>query len=89
MNSKALIEAATAESRRLHKDWAVDVSYDLSCLMAVIGALQLSLRHPEFRKKPSAHIVRHIIAHLMAGIPEDMPATRELARLGDNPQYDT
>lgn len=87
MDEKALITAATAEAKRLHKDWSVNVNYDLATLITLIGTLQLAMRHPQFRKKPS-FAVRNAVAHLMAAIPEDMPATRELVRLGDNPQYD-
>ncbi len=91
MNEKqkqALFSAVTADRERLPKDWNVEVSFDIDCLLAIVAAMQLSLRHPQFKHKPSAHIIRHAIAHLIAGIPEDMTGLRELARLGNDPKYD-
>lgn len=88
MNKQELLKAVAAEVERLPKDWSVDVSYDVHMLMSVIAALQLAMRHPKLKTTPTFHVIKHVVSHLMAGIPEDMPALREMARLGDNPKYD-
>lgn len=88
MDAKELINAAAAETKRLPDDWGVTAHFDIATLTYTIGALQLALRHPKFGKERGAMVVRHVIAHLIAGVPEDMPATRELLRLGGNPKYD-
>ena len=88
MHQEQLLAAASAEAEDLPKDWELPVHWDLTCLMSVIGTLQLAMRHPQFKKRPTAKLTRQIIDQLISGIPENMPATRELARLGDNPKYD-
>lgn len=88
MDKEFILATATAEQEQLPDDWILPVHLDMFSLMTVIGTLQLAMRHPEFRKRPTAAAVRQIIDQLIAGIPEQCPATRELVRLGDNPDYD-
>lgn len=89
MNGKQrLIDTSTKELRNLPPDWEVPIHLDITSLFVVIGTLQLAMRHPQFRRTPSARSVRQIIDQLISGIPENCPASRELARLGDKPEYD-
>lgn len=88
MHSEQILAAVEAEHEDLPKDWAVAVSFDMHALLVIIGNLQLVMRHPEYLKRPSAATTRQIIDQLISGIPYTMPATRELARLGDNANYD-
>jgi len=88
MNAELLIATAEHERESLPKDWTCPVVWDMSSLMVVIGALQLSLRHPQFRKSRTGKAIRDIVDKLITGIPEDCPATRELAKLGNNPKHD-
>lgn len=89
MDKEFILASANAEQEALPADWAVPVHLDMVSLMCVIGTLQVALRHPEFRRRPTAAAVQQIIDQLISGIPENCPATRELARLGNNPAYDT
>jgi hypothetical protein len=90
MNKQQLIATVAEEQREnLPPDWELPVHLDMTSLFVVIGGLQLALRHPEFRKTPSAKLVRKIIDLLISGIPDNCPTSKELARLGDNPKYDT
>lgn len=91
MNKEMLLAAVNHEQEELkllNPDWEVPVHFDMTSLIAIVGALQLAMRHPQFKKRPSAAVIRKIISTLITGIPEEMPATRELARLGDNPKLD-
>ena len=88
MTKEMLLAAVAHEQDGLAKDWELPVHWDMTCLITVIGALQLAMRHPGFRKTPSSKNVRAIIDQLISGIPEDCPATRELAKLGDNQKID-
>ncbi len=84
-----LIDTVAKEQREnLPPDWELPVHLDVTSLFVVIGTLQLALRHPEFRKTPSAKAARRIIDTLISGIPDNCPASKELARLGDNPKFD-
>ncbi len=90
MNIKEqLIATVTKEQKEnLPPDWEVPVILDMTHLFVVIGTLQLALRHPQFRRTPSAKSVRQIIDQLISAIPDNCPASKELARLGDNPRFD-
>jgi len=88
MEKEQLLAAVNSEQKGLPKDWLLPVHWDMTCLISVIGALQLAMRHPHFKKRPTHAMIRQIVDQLISGIPENMPATRELARLGDNPKYD-
>jgi hypothetical protein len=88
MNKEMLLAAVNHEQESLPKDWRLQVMLDMVSLLTLIGALQIAMRHPQFKKTTSHAMIRRIIDTLISGIPEDMPATRELARLGDKPKFD-
>jgi hypothetical protein len=89
MNKQTIIDTAAKEMREnLPPGWELPIRLDMTNLFVVIGTLQLAMRHPQFRKTPSAKAVREIIDRLIGGIPENCPASKELARLGDNPKFD-
>ena len=89
MKNQQLIDTVTKEQHEnLPPDWEVPILLDMASLFVVIGAMQLALRHPQFRQTPSAKAARRIIDTLISGIPDNCPASKELARLGDNPKYD-
>jgi len=88
MDKELLIASAAAEAEELPADFGVHVVFDINSLMATVGALQLAMRHPKFNKSPSHKTIRRAVDTMIAGIPGEMSALRELARLGDNPKYD-
>lgn len=92
MTKETLLAAVSREQEELksiNEDWELPISFDMTALLSTIGALQLATRHPKFKDRPTHAVIRHVIDSMISGIPADMPATRELARLGDNPKFDT
>ena len=83
-----LLERVSAESKSLHDEgWKIDVTYDIDCLMVIIGNLQLALRHPK-NKGPASIIIKGILEKLIDELPVDCLALRELVRKGDDPKHD-
>lgn len=91
MTKEMLLAAVVREQEELkdlNKDWELQIDFDMTALLSTIGALQLAMRHPKFKDRPTHAVICHVIDAMISGIPADMPATRELARLGDNPKFD-
>lgn len=64
------------------------LQFDLPGALAIIGNLQLALRHPA-NTGPSAQIARDAIDAMIRSMREcGLTAHAELARLGDDPLYD-
>jgi hypothetical protein len=82
-----LIERAGEEARAL-PDFVLPVHFDLGSALCVIGNLQLALRHPA-NIGPSSQLLRRVIDSMIGRIEKSLPANAEIARLGDNPEYDT
>ena len=83
-----LIERAGEEARAL-PDFVLPVHFDLTAALAIIGNLQLALRHPA-NIGPSSQLLRRVIDGMIERIEKSgLPANAEIARLGDNPEYDT
>jgi hypothetical protein len=89
MKSNAQLMAEVTEEIRAVNGLGYTLRIDLGLteLLAIIGALQLALRHPGYADKPTAQTVRNLIAwadvHLMA-----FPAIRELIKRGFDPGQD-
>jgi hypothetical protein len=84
---REILERATAEMHAA-RGYALPVHMDLATALAVVGALQLALRHPA-NTGPSSEAVRGVIAAVIQRIEEDgFPSLAGLARLGDNPTFD-
>ncbi|MCI0391872.1 MAG: hypothetical protein MOB07_24280 [Acidobacteria bacterium] len=80
-------EVFDALNRMEQKHGHMVVPLDFTALPAVIGALQLALRHPEFAPRPSAQIVRRAIRNIQDGLKEE-PVLVALIEMGFNPHYD-
>lgn len=62
---------------------------DIGTTLALCGALQLSLRHPEASKQSTAQVVRSLVFDIKSQIPAEFPAIRELIELGFHPRFDS
>jgi hypothetical protein len=84
---KLLAEVAV-EHNKGKKDYVLPVYMDLVAAIAVIGGLQLSLRHPQ-NNGPSAKAAREVVDRMIKRLREDgFHAYAQLASLGDDPRYD-
>lgn len=80
---------AAARENEARKDYALPVLFSLATAVAVIGNLQMSLRHPD-NTGEAARIVRNVIDQMLAKLVRDgFLATAAVAALGDDPRYDT
>lgn len=61
--------------------------FDITTAMALIGRMQLALRHPQYRG-PSAEVARAQITAFRDALPEEFPAIKKLITQGFNSQYD-
>jgi hypothetical protein len=69
--------------------FVLPVHWDLAALMSVVGALQLALRHPGFKDRPTARTVRGVVDLLIARTAEEgFEACADVMRLGDDPGED-
>lgn len=74
-----------ARENKARKDYVLAVNFSLGVAIAVIGQLQLSLRHPDNDGK-SARLVREVVDGLIAQLLIDgFPACASVAALGDDP----
>lgn len=80
------------DEERVRSDAArfkLPVELDLHSALCVIGNLQLALRHPA-NSGPSAEVARTAIDGMIRRMREaGLTAHAELARLGDDPGYDS
>jgi len=68
--------------------FVLPIHLDLPTLLSLVGALQLSLRHPR-NTGPTSQIVRQLINGIIDRIEtHGFKATAELMRLGFNPEHD-
>ncbi len=84
-----LTRRAARELREVNPDFILPVYLGISDALSIIGNLQLALRHPG-NHGPSADVARAMIDGLIEQmIGCGLTATAELARLGDDPAYDS
>jgi hypothetical protein len=79
------IEAFTAWAKKRGGRFLFEV--DCTCLISIIGNLQLALRHPN-NVGPSARAVRQLIDQVIAAIELEAPYVAQMLRRGDNPAHD-
>jgi hypothetical protein len=80
MTEQELIEAAAAEADR---GGNIEFSLPLHHALALLGALQLALRHPHYREHPSFAMTGAIAHGLSAEIiSHGGPAIRRIVELG-------
>lgn len=60
---------------------------DWGTAIAILGSLQLSLRHPG-NSGVSARLVRHFCDEFISRVERADPPLAQLLRMGDDPQYD-
>ncbi len=82
-----LLPKVQAEAERWG-DRLIRLEVDLSTMMLITGAIQLSLRHPSAGKMKSAEALRKFIFQFKEQIGQDYPAIQELIGLGFHPRYD-
>lgn len=82
-----LLRRVVAESQAWG-DRPILLDMDLSAALVLAGALQLSLRHPEAARLPSAQTVRELVMALRDQVPEEFPAIKEMISLGFHPRFD-
>jgi hypothetical protein len=89
MSEEELLERVADDALAAREaEFYLPVHMDLHTMMCVVGALQLSLRHPQ-NTGPSAKVVRELIAGIIARVEtEGYKATAEMMRLGDDPAND-
>lgn len=64
------------------------VEFDIGTALAICGALQLALRHPEFKGAGAAAAAYQFVKTMESSIPESFPALRETIGLGFNREFD-
>jgi hypothetical protein len=84
-----LLLRVTAERSRARDHFLLPVQMDLTTTLALVGSLQLSLRHPK-NVGPTSQMVRALVAGLIEKMKQcGLPAHAELMELGNNPEYDS
>ena len=82
-----LLERIMAEALAA-PDFMLPIHFELHPLMCIVGALQLSLRHPA-NTGPSSRIVREVIDGIIGRLEDSgFEAIPEMMRSGDNPEFD-
>ncbi len=82
-----LIQLAAREAAA-HPDFNLPVHLDLTSALALVGSLQLALRHPGF-DGPSAIVARRIVDGVIGSMElAGLVATAAIARLGDDEACD-
>lgn len=77
-----------AMAREARPDYLLPVYMDLTNILAVVGNLQLALRHPS-NTGPSSELVRKTLDLIISRVEEDgFPVHAEAMRLGANPEHD-
>lgn len=99
MKDRLLTSAGTTETARLIADaawemesvlseWGLTLNLDVTTVMALTTALQIALRDPKFKRRPSAKLVAQLVEHLIGQIPPSAPATKRIAELAAKPEFD-
>jgi hypothetical protein len=84
-----LVEAAAREVVERGHGAVFELSLDLGSAIALIGTLQLALRHPGVTGS-AAVTSRYFIDGLIQRIDDaGFPTCAKLAAMGDDPRYDT
>ena len=86
----ALLEAAEREVIERGHGAVFELSLDLGSAIALIGTLQLALRHPGLSGSRSTSVTaRYLIDGLIQRIEDaGFPQCARMAAMGDDPQYD-
>lgn len=87
VEKERLLEHAEMAMRRLQIRPVV-IEMDITTAVGMIGALQLALRHPGFRNRPTARAVRGTLDQLIDALSEGDAEFREFLKLGNNPAFD-
>lgn len=82
-----LFEETLADCRRFG-DRPVNWTMPMGQAMSICGALQLALRHPNFKDCNGANQVRNFVMSFQECIPEDFPAIKKTIALGFHPKFD-
>lgn len=89
IETSRLLADAAWEMEQVLGEWKCPLELDITTLLAVAGGLQLALRHPGAKRRPSGKVLRQLVDELIAAIPESAPATKRVAYMGDEPEYDS
>lgn len=87
MNTPPSLAEYSAELKR----WGnreINWQLEMSQAVALCGLIQLALRHPGMKNRPSAKLARALIENFVETIPADFPKIRELLMCGFNPACD-
>ncbi len=89
MTDAELIRAASEESMSARgRDYLQPVYMDLVTCAAIVGHLQLALRHPGNRG-PASEIARRMVSGIIERVAEaGFPANAEIMRRGSDPAHD-
>lgn len=82
-----LLEQTLAECKRFG-DRPVQWQMPIGTALSVCGALQLALRHPDFKNCTAAHQVRSFVMAFQESIPDDFPAIKKTIGLGFHSRFD-
>ena len=86
-DQECLVRDVKAESKYLG-DWKIQFELDITSAMALVGNLQLALRHP-LNDGPSSIVARQLIDDLRQGLlGRNLKAHAKMIELGDDPDYD-
>lgn len=86
-DQRALVNCAMAEQKR-RPDFVLPIEIDVGMVMALIGNIQLALRHPA-NTGASATSAKAIVAMFIQRLKEEnFTCTAAIAELGDNPELD-
>src|SRR5271169_4810799 len=86
--SVLLNSQAEHKERGATSPWLAAVDFNEASLIALVGTLQLALRHPKFAQGPTAAWVRQFAHDLIKSIPEDRPYLKKVAEMGFNTSFD-
>ena len=87
--SRLLADAAW-EMEQVLGEWKLPLELDITTLLAVANTLQVALRQqPGLKRRPSGKVLRQLVDELIAAIPQTAPATKRVAEMGGQPEYDS
>jgi hypothetical protein len=88
-DAEVFSQALTLESKA-HPLPTVRIDMDEPTLTAVVGALQLALRHPAFKSGagPTYQTVRNFVDVIIERLPAERPLLKQLMQMGDKPERD-
>lgn len=88
MVSQEQFEAMSAELFEVLKVHpGINLHLQPTTALAIVGNLQLALRHPN-NKGPNSKIIRSVIDTLIDGLAQDNPRIRTLLKRGDDHRFD-